>query len=87
MSLNTPRELFIHELSDSMSAEHIVLKMLGQLEQETEDSEFREAVSHHRKETEQQIDNLRKIFDMLGEKPEETTCPAAEGLMQEHEEL
>jgi ferritin-like metal-binding protein YciE len=87
MSLNTPRELFIHELSDSMSAEHIVLKMLGQLEQETEDSEFREAVSHHRKETEQQIDNLRKTFDMLGEKPEETTCPAAEGLMQEHEEL
>src|SRR5690606_14321241 len=34
-----------------------------------------------------QIDNLRKTFDMLGEKPEETTCPAAEGLMQEHEEL
>ena len=87
MSLDTPRDLFIHELSDSMSAEHIVLKMLGQIEQETENSEVRDAVSHHRKETEEQIGNLEKIFEMLGEKPEQTTCPAAEGLMKEHDEL
>lgn len=87
MSLETPRDLFIHELSDSMSAEHIMLSMLGELEQETEDSDFRKAVSDHRKETEQQIRTLEKVFDLLGEKPEETTCPAAEGLRQEHEEL
>lgn len=87
MSLNTPRDLFIHELSDSMSAEHIVHKMLGELEQETENSEVRDAVSHHRKETEQQIATLEKVFELLGTQPEQTTCPAAEGLMKEHEEL
>lgn len=87
MSLNTPRDLFIHELSDSMSAEHIVLKMLGELEQETQNSDVRKAIVHHQKETEQQIENLQKVFELLGEKPEETTCHAAEGLKKEHDSL
>lgn len=87
MSLNTPRDLFVHELSDSMSAEHIVLKMLKELEQETQNSEVKKAITHHHKETEQQIENLKKVFDLLGEKPEDTTCHAAEGLKKEHEAL
>jgi ferritin-like metal-binding protein YciE len=87
MSLNTPRDLFVHELSDSMSAEHIVLKMLGELKQETQNSEVKDAITHHHKETEQQIANLEKVFDLLGEKPEETTCHAAEGLKKEHDAL
>jgi ferritin-like metal-binding protein YciE len=87
MSLNTPRDLFVHELSDSVSAEHIVLKMLGELEQETQNADVRKAVTHHRKETEQQIANLEKVFELLGEKPEQTTCHAAEGLKKEHEAL
>ena len=87
MSLQTPRDLFIHELSDAMSAEHIVLKMLGALEQETQQAEVRKAVTHHQQETEQQIANLRKAFELLGAEPEETTCHAAEGLKKEHDAL
>lgn len=87
MSLNTPRDLFLHELSDSMSAEHIVLDMLGALAQETQNSEVKDAITHHQKETEQQIANLEKAFEMLGEQPEQTTCHAAEGLREEHESL
>jgi ferritin-like metal-binding protein YciE len=87
MSLNTPRDLFVHELSDSMSAEHIVFGMLGDLEKETGNKDVKDAISHHRKETEQQIANLEKAFDILGEKPEKTTCHAAEGLKQEHDAL
>lgn len=87
MSLNTPRDLFIHELSDTMSAEHIIAKMLGDMESETQNSDVKKAVTHHRDETQQQINNLEKVFELLGEKPEQTTCPAAEGLQQEHAEL
>jgi ferritin-like metal-binding protein YciE len=87
MTMNTPRDLFIHELSDSMSAEHIVLDMLGTLAKETQNSDVRDAVTHHQKETEQHIANLEKAFELLGETPEKTTCHAAEGLRKEQEAL
>jgi ferritin-like metal-binding protein YciE len=87
MSLDTPRDLFLHELSDTVSAEHIVLKMLGELQQETDNADVKAAVKHHESETKQQIRNLEKVFKLLGEKPEETTCFAAEGLTQEHAAL
>ncbi len=70
-----------------MSAEHIVLEMLGKLKQETQNSDVKDAIAHHHKETEQQIANLEEVFDLLGEKPEKTTCHAAEGLKEEHEAL
>jgi ferritin-like metal-binding protein YciE len=87
MSLETPRDLFVHELSDTMSAENIVLKMLGELQTETQSSDVKAAVKQHETETRQQIKNLDKVFKLLGEKPEETTCHAAEGLKKEHEAL
>lgn len=87
MTLATPRDLFIHELSDTMSAEQIVLKLLGEVVNETDNAEAKKAIEHHRKETEQQIRNLEKIFEQLGETPEETNCHAAEGLRKEYDAL
>ena len=87
MSLQTPRELFIHELSDTMSAEHIVLKMLGELRSESGNDEVKAAYKHHEQETRGQIENLEAVFKHLGEKPEDTTCHAAEGLKEEHDAL
>jgi ferritin-like metal-binding protein YciE len=87
MSLDTPRDLFIHELSDCMSAEHIILKVLGEMADETGNADARKAIQEHQKETEAQIRNLEKVFDLLGEKPEDTTCHAAEGLREEHHAL
>jgi len=87
MPLATPRDLFIHELSDTLSAEHIVLKMLGELQSESSHSEVKAAYKHHETETRQQIKNLEAVFKQLGERPEDTTCHAAEGLKQEHAAL
>ena len=87
MPLTTPRELFLHELSDTLSAENIVVKMLATLQGETKKSDVRAALKQHESETKQQIKNLDKIFVLLGEQPEETTCHAAEGLKKEHEAL
>lgn len=87
MSLETPRDLFIHELSDCMSAEHIILKVMGEMEDETDSTEARKAIKNHAKETEGQIENLKKVFELLGASPEDTTCHAAEGLREEHDAL
>lgn len=87
MSLSTPHELFMHELADTMSAEHIILGMLPELASEASHPEAKKAFQEHEKETRQQIKNLEQVFKSLGEQPEPTTCHAAEGLKKEHEAL
>lgn len=87
MGLENPRELFVHELSDIVSAEHIILKMLPELEKEARHPDVKAAFKEHLAETEGQIKRLHEVFKILGEEPEETTCHAAEGLKQEHEAL
>ena len=87
MPLTTPRELFVHELSDAMSAEQITLKMLPELRKEARHPELRRAFEEHEQETKQQVKNLEQVFQQLGERPERTTCHAAEGLQREHEAL
>jgi ferritin-like metal-binding protein YciE len=87
VSLITPRDLFIHELSDTMSAEQIIVKMLPELQKEVRLAEAKKAISEHERETRQQISNLQAVFKQLGEKPEPTTCHAAEGLRKEHDAL
>ncbi len=87
MTLATPRDLFLHELSDTLSAENIILGMLEELQQETQHPDIKSAVTHHHKETQQQIKNVEKIFEQLGAQPEQTSCYAAEGLKQEHDSL
>lgn len=87
MPLQTPRDLFLHEMSDTMSAEHIIVRMLPDLAQEAQNSEASKAFNEHEHETRQQIKNLEQAFKQLGEEPEATTCHAAEGLKKEHEAL
>jgi ferritin-like metal-binding protein YciE len=87
MPIASPRELFVHELSDVMSAEQIILKMLPQLQQEAKTKQVKDAFKQHEEETREQIEVLNQVFQELGEQPEQTTCYAAEGLNKEHEAL
>jgi ferritin-like metal-binding protein YciE len=87
MPLTTPRELFIHELSDAMSAEQQILKMLPELQKEALNHELQEALKTHEEETQQQVRNLQEVFRQLGETPEATTCYAVKGLDEEHKAL
>ena len=87
MALSSPRELFVHELADTLSAEHITAGMLPVLANEVQHPELAAAFMNHEKETKAQIKRLQQIFKLLGEKPEETTCYATEGLKREHDSL
>lgn len=83
MSMSTARDLFLHELSDALSAEHIVLKALPVMAEKVGDEALADALSKHEDETKQQIENLEKVFELLGEKPEKLTCHGAAGLTKE----
>jgi ferritin-like metal-binding protein YciE len=87
MSLSSPRELFVHELADMMSAESIIAGMLPELASEVHHPDLAAAFKNHEKETKAQVKRLKDIFKLLGEKPEETTCYATQGLKQEHDSL
>ena len=87
MPIASPRELFVHELSDIMSAENIILKMLPQLQSEAKTKEVKDALKQHEEETREQIEVLNQVFEQIGEQPEQTTCHAAEGLKEEHDAL
>ena len=87
MPMQTPRDLFIHELSDAMSAEQQILKMLPELQEEAQNHELKEALQDHERETRQQVANIQAVFQQLGEKPEATTCYAVKGLEEEHKAL
>ena len=85
--METPRELFVHELSDILSAENIITTMLAELQQEALHPDVKAAFKDHEAVTKEQIKRLNEAFKLLGEAPEQTSCHAAEGLKQEHEAL
>jgi ferritin-like metal-binding protein YciE len=87
VAIATARELFVHELEDMVSAEHIVVKMLPELAKEARDPEAKSAFQEHEAQTRDQIRRLQEAFDLLGEKPAASTCHATEGLKKEHEAL
>jgi ferritin-like metal-binding protein YciE len=87
MTITSPRDLFVHELSDAMSAEQQILKMLPELQKEALHPELKQALKDHETETKGHVRNLQAVFTNLGEKPEVTTCYGVKGLADEHQAM
>jgi competence ComEA-like helix-hairpin-helix protein len=81
------RELFLHGLSDIYDGERQTMEMLPLLAREVADDQVRTAFREHERETREQIQNLDRCFEMLGEQPQRMTCRPVEGLRQEHDEM
>lgn len=87
MTLNSLDDLFTHFLRDIYYAEKQVLKTLPKMARKADSDELRRAFEHHRKETEGQIENLEKVFEILGLKPRGVTCEAINGILEEGKEI
>jgi ferritin-like metal-binding protein YciE len=86
-SIETPRELFVHKLGAALTMEETILQMLEHLRKEASDPKLQRDLQQHQRETEQQVENLKRIFDALGAEPKKQSCPAIEGLEQEGKEM
>ena len=86
MPMQTPMDLFVHELSDIHSAEQIIAKMLHEAHGMTSNPDLKQAMQQHEQETNQQAANLEQIFQQLGQQRHPVTCHAVEGLMKELQE-
>ena len=87
MSMNDPRELFIHELQDVYYAENALVKALPEMISEASDKELSKGLDKHLTETRQQVKNLEKVFRALGETAQGEKCPGIEGIKAEHDEF
>jgi ferritin-like metal-binding protein YciE len=79
--------LFKHFLRDIYYAEKQILKTLPKMARKAGSDQLREALEEHRQETEQQIENLEQVFEMVGLKPRGVTCEAMDGILEEGKEI
>ena len=86
--ITTPRDLFLHELGDILYVEReLAEKTLPKLIDEVSDEEFRSGLESHLEETRGHVDNVEKVFELLGEEPQVEKCIGFEGLKKEHDQL
>lgn len=83
MPISTMKESFVHELEDIYDAEHQFLDAVRTMAARTTETTLTRGLEKHATETEQQIKNLEKVFEMMGETPQRQKCSGAEGLVSE----
>jgi ferritin-like metal-binding protein YciE len=87
MSEQALKDLLIEEMQDTYSAETQIAQALPKMAQAASAPELKQAFETHLRETEGQIQRLEQIFQKLGADPGGNTCEAAQGLIQEAEEI
>jgi ferritin-like metal-binding protein YciE len=85
--IKTMDELFIHVLRDIYYAEKQILKALPDMIDKAQNRELTAAFKRHYDETTSHVQRLEQAFDLIGEKPKGTTCPAIDGIIKEAEEI
>ncbi|HYI07184.1 MAG TPA: ferritin-like domain-containing protein [Reyranella sp.] len=81
------KELLVHTLKDVYFAEHEILKALPEMEAAARHAPLQEAFAVHRQQTEGQIERLKQVFQVLGEKAEGVPCLAIQGILAEGREV
>jgi len=80
------KELLIEELQDLLHAETQLTKALPKMADAAHNPKLRESFEKHFTQTENHVERLTKVFELLGEKAQAKPCKAMEGLVAEGEE-
>jgi ferritin-like metal-binding protein YciE len=84
MSITTTRQWLLRELADVYDAEQQLVKAYQEMHGKASDQNLRTMIERHVDETEkQQIKNLDRIFQGLGESRQSVSCKGAKGLISE----
>jgi ferritin-like metal-binding protein YciE len=85
--VTTMEELFIEELRDLYDAETQLTKALPKMAKAANSEELRNAFEEHLGQTENQVERLKRIFELSSEKPTGKKCAAMAGLIKEGDEM
>jgi len=80
-------ELFVDTLKDIYFAEKKIVKALPKMARAAQTEALKSAFEEHRDQTEDHIDRLEQIFEILGRPARGKTCEAIKGLLDEGEEI
>lgn len=83
MKIDSLHKLYVHELKDLYSAENQILDALDDMIKAASDTELKTALQGHRKETEQHVGRITKLFESLDFEPGGHKCKGIEGLLTE----
>lgn len=77
------RELLVEELQDLLHAETQLTGALPKMAAAAHHPKLQEAFEKHLQQTEVHVERLKKIFQLMGEKPQPKPCKAMMGLVEE----
>lgn len=81
--IKTMDDLFLHVLQDIYYAEKQILRALPDMIDKTTNRELTTAFKSHLGETEKQVQRLEQAFELIGQTPKGTSCPAIDGIIDE----
>lgn len=80
-------KLFEDQLKDIYWAEKALLKAIPKMSKNATSEELKEALDGHLEETQQQVQRLEQIFQIIGKSATAKKCEAMAGLIKEAEEI
>ena len=87
MATKTMNDMLMTFMQDVYYAERQILKALPKLAKASQNEELKNALMHHREETQGQVERLQKAFEALGKRARGQTCEAINGLIEEGDEI
>jgi ferritin-like metal-binding protein YciE len=87
MELKSLRDLFVHELKDSLSAEQQLVRALPKMAKAAENEELKTGFQTHLEETKRHVERLEKILGELDASTRGPKCKGMAGLIEEGDEL
>jgi ferritin-like metal-binding protein YciE len=85
--IKTMDDLYLHFLQDIYYAEQQILKALPDMIEKATNRELGAAFKNHLEETKKHVSRLEQAFELLGEEPKGTKCPAIDGIIKEANEV
>jgi ferritin-like metal-binding protein YciE len=86
--IEEPRQLFLHQLRTMLWVElTLAEEVLPELYDHVHAVDLKWALERHRGETEQHVENLRRVFELLEEPGDPEPSPALAGMKKEHDQV
>ncbi|MFP5478091.1 MAG: ferritin-like domain-containing protein [Alphaproteobacteria bacterium] len=86
MKTQNLEKLFHETLKDIYYAERKILRALPKMARGAQSAKLKAAFEKHQEETQQQVERLQQVFELMGKPARGKTCPAIDGIIEEGEE-
>jgi ferritin-like metal-binding protein YciE len=85
--IKTMDDLFVHQLQDIYYTEKQIYKSLPKMIEKASDTQLKDALEAHRRETDGHVKRLEQVFQLHGAEAKAVNCPAIDGILEEADEI